>query len=188
MKRYLILFVVFAVICFAQVQPQITGAGAPANPCVNPGQQYFDTTNRVTYNCSVPGQNWVNLGIGNITGSGTPSTTCQPGPFVAQTDAATVTWSISNYICSNASLTFTVHGGSRTLNVTGLVNGGSYVLKLVQDATGGESLTGGTGCTWKQVGGGGSTFTLTGTASAIDMLSFVFDGTNCIAILNKNAS
>jgi hypothetical protein len=51
----------------AQVSPQIQGAGAPTNPCYNGGQQYLDTTNHVLYNCSVPGQNWVNIGIGNLT-------------------------------------------------------------------------------------------------------------------------
>ena len=103
----------------------------------------------------------------------------------SQTDGATVTWAIASNKCANAALTFTVHSGSRTLNLTGLVTGGSYVLKLIQDATGGENLTGGTGCTWKQAGGGGSTFTLTATASAIDILSFTYDGTNCLAVLTK---
>jgi len=113
------------------------------------------------------------------------TTVCNPGSFTAQTDGSTVTWAIASNKCANASLTFTVHSGSRTLNLTGLVTGGSYVLKLIQDGTGGENLTGGTGCTWKQAGGGGGTFTLTASASAIDVLSFTYDGTNCLAVLNK---
>ena len=48
---------------------------------------------------------------------------CVPGSFTAQTDAATVTWAIATHMCANAALTFTTHGGSRTLNLTGLVNG-----------------------------------------------------------------
>lgn len=110
---------------------------------------------------------------------------CVPGAFASQTDGATVTWAIGSAVCANASLTFTVHSGSRTLNLTGLVNGGSYVIWLKQDGTGGENLSGGTGCTWKQLGGGGSTFTLTGTANAIDILAFTYDGTNCYANLGK---
>jgi len=113
------------------------------------------------------------------------TTVCNPGTFTSQTDGSTVTWAIASAKCANAALTFTTHGGSRTLNLTGLVTGGSYVLKLIQDGTGGENLTGGTGCTWKQAGGGGSTFTLTGTASAIDLLSFEYDGTNCLSVLTK---
>jgi hypothetical protein len=104
------------------------------------------------------------------------------------TDGATVTWAIGSVPMANSSLTFTVHGGSRTLNLTGLVTGGTYVLRLVQDATGGENLTGGTGCTWKQLGGGGTSFTLTGTANAIDILTFYYDGTSCYANIGKNYS
>jgi len=112
------------------------------------------------------------------------NTTCSPNVFPnTQTDGATVTWAIASAVCANATLTFTVHSGSRTLNLTGLVNGGNYVLKLVQDATGGENLTGGTGCTWKQRGGGGTAFTLTASANAIDVIAFTYDGTNCLATL-----
>jgi hypothetical protein len=111
--------------------------------------------------------------------------TCNPTVFGTLTDAAPVVWNANSIKCYNESLTFTVHGGSRTINLSNLVNGGSYVLKLIQDGTGGENLTGGTGCTWKQLGGGGSTFTLTGTASALDILTFTYDGTNCIANLGK---
>jgi len=110
---------------------------------------------------------------------------CVPSSFATQADGSTVTWAIASAMCANASLTFTVHSGSRTLNLTGLVTGGSYVIKLIQDSTGGENLTGGTGCTWKQAGGGGSTFTLTATAAALDVLAFMYDGTNCLATLTK---
>jgi hypothetical protein len=111
------------------------------------------------------------------------TTVCNAGSFTAQTDGTTVTWAIASVKCANAALTFTVHSGSRTLNLTGLVSGGYYQLVLKQDATGGENLTGGTGCTWKQNGGGGSTFTLATGASAINLLTFTYDGTNCYASL-----
>lgn len=35
----------------AQVDPQIRGAGAPSNPCANPGQMYVNTTNGDLYWC-----------------------------------------------------------------------------------------------------------------------------------------
>jgi len=114
------------------------------------------------------------------------SSVCVPGSFSAQTDSATVTWAIGSVPCSNASLTFTVHSGSRTLNLTGLVNGGSYVIWLKQDATGGEGLTLGTGCTWKVINGGSGAITLSSSANAIDVLAFTYDGTNCYATLGKN--
>jgi hypothetical protein len=116
-----------------------------------------------------------------ICASASPSTVCQPGSFAAQTDGATVTWAIGSSICANASLTFTTHGGSRTLNLTGLVNGGSYVMWLKQDSTGGEGLTLGSGCTWKVGGGGLGAITPSTGANAIDVLAFMFDGTNCYA-------
>ena len=95
------------------------------------------------------------------------------------TDAATVTWAIGTVVVANAGLTFTTHGGSRTLNLTGLVNGGIYTMWIKQDGTGGEGLTLGTGCTWKVSGAGGGAITPTNTANAIDVLYFSYDGTNC---------
>jgi hypothetical protein len=116
------------------------------------------------------------------------ATLCVPGTFATLTDGATVTWAIASAMCDNAGLTFTVHSGNRTLNLTGLVNGGSYVVWLKQDATGGEGLVLGTGCTWKVIGGGAGAVTLTATASAIDILSFTYDGANCYANIGKNYS
>jgi len=114
------------------------------------------------------------------------SKVCAPGTFASQTDGATVTWDIGSKMCANASLTFTTHGGSRTLNLTGLVSGGSYVLKIIQDGTGGEGLTLGTGCTWKVSGGGSGAITPSTSANAIDVLAFTYDGTSCLANFNKN--
>lgn len=108
--------------------------------------------------------------------------------YTAQTDAATVTWAIGSLPYANATLTFTVHSGSRTLNLTNPINGGQYVIWLKQDATGGEGLTLGTGCTWKVAAGGAGAVTLSSAANAIDILAFSYDGTNCYATLTKNFS
>ena len=106
--------------------------------------------------------------------------------FTAQTDASTVTWAIGGLGTANASLTFTTHGGSRTLNITGPANGGSYVMWMKQDGTGGEGLTLGTGCTWKVSGGGSGAITPSTGANAVDVLAFTYDGVNCYANFNKN--
>jgi hypothetical protein len=111
--------------------------------------------------------------------------TTQAMVYATLADSATVAWA-TNGPFSNASLTFTVHSGSRTLNVTGLINGGNYVLKLIQDSTGGEGLTLGSGCTWKVIGGGGGAVSLTASANAVDVLAWTYDGTNCLATLGKN--
>lgn len=121
-----------------------------------------------------------------VTSAKVDGSVCAPGSFASQTDGATVTWAIGSVICANASLTFTTHGGSRTLNITNPVNGGSYVIWLKQDGTGGEGLTLGSGCTWKVSGGGSGAITPSTGANAIDVLAFTYDGTNCYANFNKN--
>jgi len=60
------------------------------------------------------------------------------------------------------------------------------VLVLTQDATGGEGLVLGTGCTWKAVNAGAGAVVLTNAANAIDILTFTYDGTNCYAALQTN--
>ncbi len=105
------------------------------------------------------------------------------------TDGATVTWAIGTVVVGNATLTFTTHGGARTLNLTGLVNGGIYTLKLKQDSTGGEGLTLGTGCTWLVYGGGGGAITPSTGANNVDILTWSYDGTNClVTAFQKNAT
>lgn len=127
---------------------------------------------------------------GTVTSTGTvgldASKVCIPGSYAAQTDGATVTYAIGSNMCANGSLLFTVHSGSRTLNLTGMVNGGSYLLKLTQDATGGEGLTLGTGCTWKVSGGGAGAITPSTGANAVDVLAWTYDGTNCLLNFNTN--
>lgn len=103
-----------------------------------------------------------------------------PRAFTALTDGATVTLSGGAQRDVNRSLTFTAHSGSRTLNVSGLVNGGSYVVELFQDATGGEGLTLGSGCTWLP-----SSVTLTTNANGLDVMAFTYDGTRCIQTLKN---
>jgi hypothetical protein len=103
--------------------------------------------------------------------------------FASQTDSSSVTWAIGSALIANASLTMAHTTSTRAINLTGLVNGGSYVVILKQDSTGGAAATLGTGCTWFQGGSSGftalTTLALTTTASAINILAFTYDGTNC---------
>ncbi len=82
------------------------------------------------------------------------------------------------------------NGTSTTFSPTGLVKWGSYVVRILQDATGGGVTftlgTGGTCSAWKVSGGGSGAITLTATANAMDLLSFTYDGTNCLATLGAN--
>lgn len=120
--------------------------------------------------------------------SGIVTTTCNPVTFTVLTDSTTVTWAAGSLALANASLLFTTHGGSRTLNVSGLVDGGSYELEITQDGTGGEGLTLGTGCTWKVIGGGSGAITPSTGANAIDILAFSYNAasTTCLATFGKN--
>lgn len=117
-----------------------------------------------------------------VNGSIANSTSAAPATL---TDGATITWAIASVFQANATVTL---GGNRTLNITGPVSGGTYILRVVQDGTGSRTLTLGTGCTWKVSGGGAGAITLSTAINTIDVLSFYYDGTNCYANLNKNFS
>lgn len=76
------------------------------------------------------------------------------------------------------------HTSTTTINVSGLANGSQFNMRLNQDSTGGATLTLGTGCTWLLGSGSGfvasTTPVLTAGASGINVLSAVYDGTNCL--------
>ena len=90
--------------------------------------------------------------------------------FVALTDGVTITWDTGGYATSHATVTL---GGNRTLDITNAVAGASGILIVTQDATGSRTLTLPAG----SLSAGGS-ITLTTTASAVDVLSWVYDGTS----------
>jgi len=94
--------------------------------------------------------------------------------FTTLTDGATITWTVSaRYAVQNATVTL---GGNRTLAFAGTVAGMSGVLIVHQDGTGSRTLTLPAGS--KVIDGGAGAITLTTTASAIDILTWVYDGTN----------
>lgn len=107
--------------------------------------------------------------------------------FTTLTDSSAVTWAIGSASLANATLTLSHTTTTRTINVTGLVSGGTYLLILKQDSTGGATATLGTGATWYQGSTTGykplTTLALTTTANAINILAFTYDGVNCYANL-----
>jgi hypothetical protein len=100
-------------------------------------------------------------------------------PVQTLTDGATITWNMSSG--SNATVTL---GGNRTLAITGITAGTYGTLKVVQDATGSRTITLPAGS--KVIGGGAGAVTLTTAASAIDILTFFYDGTNYFWNIGKN--
>lgn len=91
--------------------------------------------------------------------------------FLTLTDAATVFWDYS--LGYNAVVTL---ADNRTLGITNVANGDYGTIKVIQDGTGGRTLAlSGTNLV---VNGGAGAITLTSNANAVDILSFVYDGTN----------
>lgn len=90
------------------------------------------------------------------------------------TDGANIAWNLDDGQSAKVTL-----GGNRTLdNPTNMIDGGTYILRVIQDATGSRTLGFGTAYKWP----GGTPPTLTTTANAVDILSFVSDGTNMYGV------
>ena len=103
--------------------------------------------------------------------------------FTALTDGANISWNANdNSGKINATVTL---AGSRILdNPTNLNNGTSYNLIVKQDATGTRLLTFGTLFKWA----GGTAPTLSTGANAIDIFTFIYDGTNLYGSIVQNFS
>lgn len=99
--------------------------------------------------------------------------------FVSLTDGTPITWNIASAGIANATVTLVHTTSTRAINLSNLANGSYGTLLVKQDSTGGAVLTLGTGCSQKVLGSAGGQILLTSTANAIDVLSFVYDGTNC---------
>lgn len=85
------------------------------------------------------------------------------------TDGASISWDLDNAQAAKVTL-----GGNRTLsNPTNMKAGGAYQLRVIQDGTGSRTLSYGSAYKWP----GGSAPALTTSASAVDIISCVSDGT-----------
>lgn len=93
------------------------------------------------------------------------------------TDGATINWDLDSNQVAKVTL-----GGNRTLaNPTNMVDGGTYILRVIQDGTGSRTLGYGANYKWP----GGTPPTLSTGAGAIDILTFISDGTNMYGIAQK---
>lgn len=126
----------------------------------------------------------------NLLGPGNPAA-------IGGTNLGSLTYTASGTTTFAAASIWTVfakvtatHSTSTTFSPTGLVSGGSYVVEIIQDGTGGGVTftlgTAGSCSAWKVGGGGAGAITLSTAANAIDVLSFMFDGTNCVANFRTN--
>lgn len=90
------------------------------------------------------------------------------------TDGATINWDLAaNQVCS------VTLGGNRTMAApTNPIDGGTYVLTVIQDATGSRTLTWNAAFKWA----GGVAPTLSTAANAVDVVTFVSNGTNLYGV------
>lgn len=90
------------------------------------------------------------------------------------TDGANISWDASSNQVAKVTL-----AGNRTLdNPTNLIDGATYVLRVIQDATGSRTLAYGSAYDFP----GGTAPTLTAAANAVDVLTFLCDGTNMLCV------
>lgn len=89
--------------------------------------------------------------------------------WVTATDDATVTFDLSYGNLQKVTL-----GGNRTLTVSNVSTGQCFIIKLIQDSTGGRTVSWFSGISWA----GGSAPTLTTTANKADVFGFICTGTN----------
>ncbi len=95
----------------------------------------------------------------------------QTGNIASQTlvDATTVTWNIAGGQVATLTL-----GGNRTMAAPTNLTIGTYILHVLQDATGSRTLTWNAVFKWPQA----TAPVLSTTASRHDIVSFICDGTN----------
>jgi len=99
---------------------------------------------------------------------------------VTLTDAATITWNAQTQQVAKVTL-----GGNRTLGApSNLVDGFTYILRVIQDGSGSRTLAYNAVFKWPS---GVAPVLSTGVA-AIDVLTFVSDGTNMYGVAQKNFS
>lgn len=96
------------------------------------------------------------------------------------TDGASIAWDLDSNQVADVTL-----AGNRTLaNPTNMVNGGTYILRVIQDATGGRTLAYGGGYKWA----GGAAPILSTAPNAVDLLTFYSDGTSMYGVPNLGFS
>lgn len=129
-----------------------------------------------------PGDNTTKIATTAFVEAALPSATLAPFTAVTITShAGTLATAGGAFTNGTVALDHTL---TTTINVSGLVNGANFNLRLTQDSSGANTLTMGTGCTWLVGSGSGfvasTTPTLTAGASGINVLSAIFDGSNCL--------
>ena len=122
-------------------------------------------------NLAVPGTDYVAPNVS------TTFTSQQNFGTATLTDASSIAWNLATQQVARVTL-----GGNRTLaNPSNLVDGGTYILTVKQDGTGSRTLLYGSAYKWA----GASSPTLSTNANAVDILTFISDGTYLYGVAQK---
>jgi len=110
--------------------------------------------------------------------------------IVEKQNAVSITSNTLGIDASDGGLyTVTVNANISTFNITNMVSGQAITVIFTNDGTGGYTVTtsisvnGASAAAIKTAGGAG--WTMTTTASAIDIVTFVWDGTNLYAVAQQ---
>ena len=103
----------------------------------------------------------------SLTGKKTFASTV--GTVTADSDDTTITFNMNTSNIHSVTL-----GGNRTLAVSNVASGQSFIIILKQDGTGSRTVTWWSGIKWA----GAAAPTLITTASRWDIFAFLYDGTN----------
>lgn len=144
-----------------------TGVVVPQGGCLD---LYSDGTN------IVQGVNL--LGMGGISTSSANLYTAQQNFSTATlTDGASIAWDLSASQVAKVTL-----GGNRALaNPTNMIDGGTYILRVIQDGTGSRTLAYGANYDF----GAAGTPVLTTTAAKMDVITCVSNGTKMYCSISK---
>src|SRR6185503_11655474 len=114
---------------------------------------------------------------GTLTAAATAFSSQVNGPKAGLTDASSIAWNLATAQAASVTL-----GGNRTLAApTNMVDGGTYMLRVKQDATGSRTLA--YNAVFKFPGG--TAPTLSTAANALDILTFTSDGTSMFGVAQK---
>lgn len=130
------------------------------NPYVNP-VAYFSNTGSVGIGTTSPAATLDVVGTVNISKANVLNQTL--------TDGATINWNTALGAVATVTL-----GGNRTMAAPSNLKVGTYILHVVQDGSGGRTISWNSVFKWPA----GIAPTLTSTANRRDLFSFVCDGTN----------
>jgi hypothetical protein len=148
---------------------------------ISGGTLFSDTISATTYqNLPVSGlTEGSNISLTNNSGNYTVAVTGITNPinsYFSAGSGTTVNWNVSGQ-STNYEITLT---GTTTLNLSNVRNGEYGTIIVRQDGVGGRTITLGTingsGGTHRVANGGGGSIILTSNASAIDVLTFTYNG------------